>query len=249
MTKEEAIVETSKRILEAYKNKSTTDEKLLKLYESLQKLVEDSKTSKTLEADFFKVVDDYAFRSGEILADVFADIFDYSHIPKELLDNMNLAFDTSQRLIVPAMALNADDVLKQCKTMQDTLNAVNGFGVAYAEPSKDFERYYSICKKLAEYEDYRDGLFLLGKEVTSSIAGNNVTESQKANAERQGDLGIPVTVTRTAERNACKWCKAKAGTFDYSDVKNNGSEVWLRHDNCRCSIVVKYDSGHKARKI
>lgn len=248
MTREEAIVDTLKRLLEAYKTKSTSDKKLVGFYEKLQSLV-GSKDSTTLEKDLFKIVDDYAFRSGEILADVFTEVLDYSSIPKELLDDMKLSFEVSKQLIPPAMALNADDVLKQCKTMQDCINATNGFGVSYAEPSKDFERYYSICKKLAEYENYQDGLFLLDKEVTSSVAGNNVTESQRVNAERQGDLGIPATVTRTAERNACTWCKSKAGSYDYSDVKKSGSEVWLRHDNCRCSIVVKYDSGHRTRKM
>jgi hypothetical protein len=53
------------------------------------------------------------------------------------------------------------------------------------------------------------------------------------------------TITRgkyTASYNVpCPWCENLAGTYDYADVKATGSDVYRRHENCRC--IVTYQQG------
>lgn len=48
--------------------------------------------------------------------------------------------------------------------------------------------------------------------------------------------GIKTQVIRQAEFKACPWCQDIASVYDYAEVKNQGNDVWRRHENCRCTI-------------
>ena len=34
----------------------------------------------------------------------------------------------------------------------------------------------------------------------------------------------------------CEWCRDLEGTYDYEDVKASGSDVYKRHEGCRCTV-------------
>lgn len=54
-------------------------------------------------------------------------------------------------------------------------------------------------------------------------------------------------IVRKAESGACKWCRALEGTYLYKDVKSTGSDVYRRHEFCRC--IVTYENGKKRQDV
>lgn len=71
---------------------------------------------------------------------------------------------------------------------------------------------------------------------------------QKRNAELREGLGFKQMVVRQYDdvglhngKDTCEWCLQRAGTWDYSEARNNG--VFERHPGCGCTIEVYSDKG------
>ena len=73
-----------------------------------------------------------------------------------------------------------------------------------------------------------------------------MTDFVRENADFHYESGLSPKIVRTSEAGACKWCRALAGTYDYSSVRATGNDVWRRHRDCRC--VVESDPGNGARQ-
>ena len=71
---------------------------------------------------------------------------------------------------------------------------------------------------------------------------------QKANAQLREDLGLREMVVRQYDdvglhngKDTCEWCLQRAGTWDYSEARENG--VFERHPACGCTIEVYTEKG------
>ena len=45
----------------------------------------------------------------------------------------------------------------------------------------------------------------------------------------------------------CQWCKSLSGTFDYQAVRASGSDVYKRHESCRCVVTYIPDKGQNIK--
>lgn len=149
-----------------------------------------------------------------------------------------------ENLIPSALGLDHAIVAEMCVQVQSTMNEANGYGIRAVAPEFDSGRAYGLVDELKNNPEFYNIEEMFYDQLTN-FSQNVVDESVRANAEMQSRAGIEAQVIRTAEPDACPWCLALEGTYDYSEVKDTGNEVWRRHDNCRCTVEYSNARGQK----
>lgn len=167
----------------------------------------------------------YAVRIGDLLGKVLK-----RHEPVIDISEWDL-----ENLIPQSLGLNHDMVANVCEQVQTSMNEKAGLGIRAIRPKFDGNRAYGIVEELRNNPEFVNIEKTFYDQVTN-FTQNVVDEAVRNNAELQSNAGIQSYVIRTAEADACPWCVALAGTYDYDEIKDAGNDVWRRHDNCRCVV-------------
>lgn len=186
-----------------------------------------------------QAMNDYAQRCGEILADVFE-----QELSSEVLPDGRMYWNIAENVVDPMLANNHDLIVQACDRAVTTLNEHNGLGIRAIAPELDSDRMRGINDMLANAEHYDDVApqFL---ETVVNFSQNVATESARVNAEFQYESGLRPKIIREAEADACPWCQALEGTYDYAEVKGTGNDVYRRHENCRCRVMYEPGNGRR----
>lgn len=153
-------------------------------------------------------------------------------------------------LIPKTWGLDQSIMAENCRLVQETMNKKNGFGMKYKEPKFDKDRVNGIIKELEDNPEFSNISKTFYDQLTN-FSQNIVDESMRENAGLMYRSGIKTLVIRQAEAGGCKWCQEQAGTYDYNDVKDQGNDVWRRHENCNCTIdfITERDSGFYSERV
>ena len=173
----------------------------------------------------YATVTQYAARVGEILGEVLKFNAPITDISDWDIDD----------LIPGSLGLDHRIVTNACRTVQESLNRDAGIGIRYQEPSFDWDRVHGIVDELRSNPEFINIEETFYDQLTN-FSQNVVDSSVRVNASIASSAGIKTYVIRTASTNACQWCQEAAGQYDYESVKQTGDPVWLRHENCNCTI-------------
>ncbi len=181
---------------------------------------------------------DLAVRTGQNLASAFASVTGElpEHIDKEFAEG----------LIRDALKADYDIVSKSAAAVQKRLNEQAGLGLNAVTAPFDEERAEGLITKFAEYDDVKDAEWLLGEPVVN-FSQHIVDDTVKQNAEFQSKAGLRPKIVRKAHGKVCKWCAAKAGTYNYPGEVP--ADVYKRHENCRCTVEYDPGSGKRVQDI
>jgi hypothetical protein len=75
-----------------------------------------------------------------------------------------------------------------------------------------------------------------------NAASSIVTDYIKENVEYRASSGLNETIIREELASCCKWCHALAGEYEYG---LEPSDVYRRHDNCKCIVLFKSTKGYQ----
>ncbi len=73
-----------------------------------------------------------------------------------------------------------------------------------------------------------------------NAASSAVTEYAQENVKYRSSAGLKETIIREELSNCCKWCHDLAGEYEYGTEPSN---VYARHDNCKCIVLFKSAKG------
>lgn len=223
--------------------------RLLEASESsfVKRLKTDSKLKriarKARDSTSYEVANEYAVRAGELLS-------------ASLKENLGgLAFiseDVAREVLTPTLTADHDLIAEVSVQIQKNMNEANGFGIEALAPELDTNRIEGLISKLASYDTTEEGLWVLGEPVinySQAVTDQTIRKNFQANSR----MGIEAKIVRKAEsagyrkvrrgkrtytyKVPCKWCAGLEGTYDYSEVKNSGNDVYRRHENCRCTVT------------
>ncbi len=197
-------------LIEAIRN----DRKARQLYELIQ-----AKTGT------YNTASEYAIRIGECLARILRQNAPFESIAEWDLEN----------LIPQALGLDHEYVVQACEQAQLALNADAGLGINYVPPIFDGNRAYGLVAELRNHPEFVNIERTFYDQIVN-FSQNVVDESIRSNATVLSNAGVQSKIVRRPEVGACAWCRAVAGTYDYADVRRTRSDVWRRHENCRCTI-------------
>ena len=139
-------------------------------------------------------------------------------------------------LIPGSLGLDHNIIATACKQMQEKMNKDAGLGIKPKEPKFNWDRVQGIIDELKDHPDTFEDIEKGFLDQLVNFSQNIVSDSIRDNAQLMARAGIKTMVIRQAEFRACPWCREVAGTYDYTEVKETGNDVWRRHENCRCTI-------------
>lgn len=178
----------------------------------------------------YKDANEFAEELGKILAEIFKD-----KIKTEDLPDGKMFYNIAQRIVDPNMHLTFDMVGDYSRDVQALLNQEAGISIAALKADINQDRIDKIVEKVSSYDSYDDGKWLLDEPIvnfTQSIVDSTI----RKNADFHYKLGFKPKIVRREVGGCCKWCKDKAGVYDYESVKNTGNDVFRRHRYCRCTV-------------
>lgn len=75
-----------------------------------------------------------------------------------------------------------------------------------------------------------------------NAASSIVTDYIKENVEYRASSGLNETIIREELASCCKWCHDLAGEYEYG---MEPSDIYRRHDNCKCIVLFKSAKGYQ----
>lgn len=206
---------------------------------SLPRLAKKLEEGKATYDDAYK----YAEAIGQARADAFA-----HEVNSEVLPDGKMYYNIAEQLMDETLSADHEAVAEYAAGVQEIINEQGGISLAAQKADLDKDRIKGFIEGICNADIFDDVAWKLGQPVVTH-ARSVVDDTVKKNAEFQGRAGIKATVIRKAEAKCCKWCSGIDGDYVYPDVP---SEVFQRHDNCRCTVDYKgrrltaYNSGWKA---
>lgn len=177
----------------------------------------------------------YAERLGEILSQALQ-----SNITEDALPDGKLYWNVANGTVRPMLEQNHNMVNETAARIQKALDQKTGIGLMPVFGEFPEDRVHGLLDKMCTAPDTEGARKWLGEPIV------NCTESFfdgfiKANAKAKSDLGYEPRIIRKAAFGCCDWCSEIAGVYPYDEVSETGSDVFRRHECCRC--VVTYDNG------
>lgn len=86
-----------------------------------------------------------------------------------------------------------------------------------------------------------DKIFDILDRSLTNIGQSFLDSYIEVNASFRFKSGMKTVIVRRQLGRCCDWCASLAGVYDYSDAP---SEVYKRHDNCRCMVTFKNEKGN-----
>lgn len=199
----------------------------------------------------YKEADQYAVAVGDSLARAYAE-----EITADLLPDGHMDKDTANTIVRPMLEQDHEIIAEYTEAVQKELNEGAGLGLNPVVPEVDQNRIQGLIDRIAETEDY-DSISWILWEPVRNFSQNVVDEFARLNFEYQSNSGLSPKIIRTAEppgtrsvkrgkktytyKVPCKWCANLAGTYNYEKVRATGSDVYRRHEGCRCLVLYSPD--------
>ena len=152
------------------------------------------------------------------------------HSPEDLLVDWDI-----EDLIPRALGLDHAMVCDACREVQKNMNKDANLGIKYQEPKFNSDRAWGIVDELKNNPEFTN----IEKSFYDQLVNfsqNIVDDSIRDNADVMWKSGIRTIIVRQCEFDGCAWCQEVAGSYDYSEVRFTGDDVWRRHENCQCTI-------------
>lgn len=114
--------------------------------------------------------------------------------------------------------------------LQKELNAKAGVNVKAIVPLIEQERVDGLVGLIGT-----DGIqTAISNERLSTFARSAVTDTAKANARFQKQMGLKSFIERDPGAGCCEWCNKMAGRYEYGKQPNDFFRV---HSECTCNIL------------
>ena len=144
-------------------------------------------------------------------------------------------FNIADRLFNSILKKNYDLISGYTTDVQSELNQLAGFKLKSQVPELNQDRIDGIVNRVSSEDDFEKILWLL-KEPIVTFSQSVVDDTLKKNIDFQAKAGLKPKIVRKLVGKACDWCRNLAGSYDYPNVP---SDVYHRHERCRCTV--EYD--------
>lgn len=183
----------------------------------------------------------YSIRVGELLSKALQ-----GNINANTLSGNFISKELAQEILEPTLANNYNLISQAVLTVQTNQNKASQIGLQPQVAELNTDRIQGLVDKVASYDTLEQGNWVLGEPIVN-YSQAIVDDSEAKNMEVYSKAGLEAKIVRVAEHGACRWCRSLAGTYDYAGVRATGSDVYRRHENCRC--LVTYENGKHRQDV
>jgi len=189
----------------------------------IQAFVKKAKSNNVSYKDAYNVANEI----GNIRAKVFK-----NKLSSAVLPDGKMYFNIADRIIKDSLEQDYKLISSSCEIVQKSINAKSKIGLKAQVPKIDNDRVMGFINRISSEANFDDVAWIL-EEPIKTFERSIVDDVIKKNAEFQNNTGVKASIIRTSDSKCCEWCDNLAGTYDYPGVPN---EVFMRHDNCKCSL-------------
>ncbi len=216
------------KIKKSFDDNTKSDKKLNSLLKKLE-------NGKATQEDICTYADRIGSASSKALLE---------HMTADNLPDGRIYWNIAERTIKPALKTNYDKVNDYAVQALKALDKTENIGLKAVEGEYPDERIKAIedaaCMPDKSLEEARKALGEPVRNTTRAFVDDFV----KSNSEFRYKAGLSPKIIRTDSYGCCKWCSNLAGVYDYEAVRN-GSDVFRRHDNCRCTVTFQNGSSRQ----
>lgn len=212
-----------------------------------QKKMAGSSKIKSLDAKIrnrtatYRDAQEYAIKVSELMSEALL-----SNLSADMLPDGKMYYNIAQRVMQEALGKNGiyGEIGRYCSEVQQILNKEAEIGIKAMSPELKQDRINGIVDIVSGKDDFNKIKYML-KEPLVNFGQSIVDEAVRSNADFQYKAGLSPKIVRTSTGNCCEWCDKLAGTYEYSDVRKTGNNVWRRHSYCRCLVDYHPGNGKK----
>ena len=212
-----------------------------------QKKMAGSSKIKSLDAKIrnrtatYRDAQEYAIKVSELMSEALL-----SNLSADMLPDGKMYYNIAQRVMQEALGKNGiyGEIGRYCSEVQQILNKEAEIGIKAMSPELKQDRINGIVDIVSGKDDFNKIKYML-KEPLVNFGQSIVDEAVRSNADFQYKAGLSPKIIRTSTGNCCEWCDKLAGTYEYSDVRKTGNNVWRRHSYCRCLVDYHPGNGKK----
>lgn len=175
-----------------------------------------------------------SIRIGELLSKAYQ-----SHLSSDVLPDGTMYYNIAKRVLEPTLKRDFDEVSGICQDVQQLLNQKANIGIQAVVADLNQDRIDGIIDKVSS-APYKKTQWMT-KEPVVNFSQSIVDDHIKANADFHAKSGLSPKIVRRSSGKCCEWCSKLVGTYRYPEETPDGSDVWRRHENCRCTV--DYDPG------
>lgn len=185
-----------------------------------------------------------AYKYAEAVGTARANAFQ-SEISSEVLPDGKMYYNIAERVMTDSLGTDHEMIADFAEQVQKAINDNAGIRLKAQRADLDEDRIDGFVQRLASEDNVDNAKWLLNEPVKTH-ARSVVDDTVKKNAKFQHKAGIKAKVVRYGGSDCCKWCDGLTGEYIYPSVPR---EVFMRHDNCRCSLdyngkkLTAYESG------
>ncbi len=186
----------------------------------------------------YRDAQEYAIKVSELMSEILL-----SNLSADILPDGKLYYNIAQRVMQEALGQNGiyGEIGSYCSEVQQILNKEAEIGIKAVPPELKQDRVDGIVDIVSGKDNFDEIKYML-KEPIVNFGQSIVDEAVRVNADFQYNAGLSPKVIRTSTGHCCKWCSDLAGTYDYEKVKAAGSDVWKRHEGCKCLVEYVLES-------
>lgn len=157
-----------------------------------------------------------------------------ANLTAETLPDSTLYYNIAKRTVTPALEETYKLTNEAAEEIQALLDAKSNIGLKSIQAEFPSTRIDGLIDKMTtDGITLEDALKWLDEPIINN-AEAFFDDYVDANAKFRSEAGLKTTLTRTAEANACDWCKDLEGTYDYGSAP---PDIYRRHEFCRCSVT------------
>ena len=162
---------------------------------------------------------------------------------KSNLELSMMDYETALSLLNDPLKRNHDIISKFCYEVQTILNNRYGLSIEALLPELNKDRIAGLATAVSKADTAEMAIGFFQEQVIN-FSQSVVDDAVEKNASFAADLGMKPQIIRTYEGPHdergkmvdCEWCRDLEGAYDYEDVKASGSDVYKRHEGCRCTV-------------
>lgn len=171
----------------------------------------------------------------------------YKHaISSNVLPGGKMYYNIAKRIIEETLAPSEELLADYLEEVQESMNKAAGLGLKAVRPEMNKDRLDGLIERLSGADNYDDVAWILGEPVIN-VHQSVVDDFVQENAKAHYDAGLRPKIVRKLGGRACDWCRGLAGTYDYGEVRYYGSDVFRRHERCRCTV--EYVEGKYSQNV
>lgn len=173
----------------------------------------------------------FATEVGEILAKSYQD-----NLSAEVLPNGKMQEEIARKIITPTLKKNHEIISDLSTSVQGSLNSQAGLNIKAVSPKLNKSRIQGFISRIGQEENFDDIKWILDQPVVNySLAV--VDKTIMDNLDFLYNSGYTAVIERTPSSHPCPWCRKLGGTYDYESIRYIHSDVFRRHENCRCVVI------------